>query len=126
MLELYRHIGPDIDVPAGDIGVGQREIGYMFGTYSKIKNDYTGVFTGRSLGLGGSPLRSEATGFGVVYFVDEMLKTAGDSLEGKKVLVSGSGNVAQYAMKKVEELGGNVITASDSSGFIHDPGWNKG
>lgn len=126
MLELYRHIGPDIDVPAGDIGVGQREIGYMFGTYSKIKNDYTGVFTGRSLGLGGSPMRTEATGFGAVYFVEEMLKTAGDSLEGKKVLVSGSGNVAQYAMKKVEELGGIVVTASDSSGFIYDPEGIKG
>ncbi len=126
MMELYRHIGPDVDVPAGDIGVGQREIGYMFGAYGKIKNDYTGVLTGRSLGLGGSPLRSQATGFGVVYFVEEMLKNVGDSLEGKRVAVSGSGNVAQYAMKKLEELGGLAITASDSSGYVYDPEGIKG
>ena len=120
MMELYRHIGADIDVPAGDIGVGEREIGYMFGAYNKIKNDYTGVFTGRSLGLGGSPLRPQATGYGCAYFVEEMMKTQGDSLEGKTVAVSGAGNVAQYTIEKVTELGGKVVTVSDSTGYVHD------
>lgn len=121
MMELYRHIGADIDVPAGDIGVGEREVGYMFGAYNKIKNDYTGVFTGRSLGLGGSHLRPQATGYGCVYFVEEMLKTKGDSLEGKTVSVSGAGNVAQYTIEKAVQLGAKVVTVSDSSGFVHDP-----
>lgn len=120
MLELYRHIGPDTDVPAGDIGVGKREIGYMFGMYSKIKNDFTGVFTGKGLEWGGSLIRPEATGYGATYFAEEMLKTRGNSLEGKTVVVSGSGNVSQYAIQKVNELGGKVVTASDSSGFIYD------
>lgn len=121
MMELYRHIGANIDVPARDLGVGEREIGYMFGAYSRIKNDYTGAFTGRSVGLGGSPLREEAAGFGCVYFVDEMLKTIGESLEGKTVTLSGYGNVAQYAIKKINQLGAKVVTVSDSSGFVHDP-----
>lgn len=121
MLELYRHIGPDTDVPAGDIGVGKREIGYLFGMYSKIKNDFTGVFTGKGLEWGGSLIRPEATGYGCTYFAEEMLKTRGNSLEGKTVVISGSGNVAQYAVEKVNELGGKVVTASDSSGYIYDP-----
>lgn len=121
MLELYRHIGPDTDVPAGDIGVGKREIGYLFGMYSKIKNDFTGVFTGKGLEWGGSLIRTEATGYGCTYFAEEMLKTRGNSLEGKTVVISGSGNVAQYAIEKVNELGGKVVTASDSSGYIYDP-----
>ena len=121
MMELYRHIGADIDVPAGDMGVGEREVGYMFGAYNRIKNDYTGVFTGRSQGLGGSALRPQATGYGCVYFVEEMLKTRGDSIEGKTVAVSGAGNVAQYTIEKAVELGAKVVTVSDSSGFVHDP-----
>jgi glutamate dehydrogenase (NADP+) len=121
MMELYRHIGANIDVPARDLGVGEREIGYMFGAYNRIKNDYTGAFTGRSVGLGGSPLRAEAAGFGCVYFVDEMLKTIGESLEGKTVALSGYGNVAQYAIEKINQLGGKVVTVSDSTGFVHDP-----
>ncbi|MDW7677723.1 MAG: NADP-specific glutamate dehydrogenase [Bacillota bacterium] len=120
MLELFRHIGPDTDVPAGDIGVGKREIGYLFGMYCKIKNEFTGVFTGKGREWGGSLIRPEATGYGCTYFAEEMLKTRGNSLEGKKVVVSGSGNVAQFAIQKVTELGGKVVTASDSSGFIHD------
>ena len=120
MLELFRHIGPDTDVPAGDIGVGKREIGYLFGMYCKIKNEFTGVFTGKGREWGGSLIRPEATGYGCTYFAEEMLKTRGNSLEGKKVVVSGSGNVAQFAIQKVTELGGKVLTASDSSGFIHD------
>lgn len=121
MLELFRHIGPDTDVPAGDIGVGKREIGYLFGMYSKIKNDFTGVFTGKGLEWGGSLIRPEATGYGCTYFAEEMLKTRGDSLEGKTVAISGSGNVAQFAIQKVNELGGKVVTVSDSSGYIYDP-----
>ncbi len=121
MLELYRHIGPDTDVPAGDIGVGKREIGYLFGMYSKIKNEFTGVFTGKGLEWGGSLIRPEATGYGCTYFAEEMLKTRGSSLEGKTVVISGSGNVAQFAIEKVTELGGKVVTASDSSGYIYDP-----
>ena len=121
MMELYRHIGADIDVPAGDIGVGQREVGYMFGAYNRIKNDYTGVFTGRSLLLGGSHLRPQATGYGTVYFVEKMLEAQGGSIEDKEIVVSGSGNVAQYAVEKATELGGKVVTVSDSTGFVHDP-----
>ena len=121
MTELQRHIGPDTDVPAGDIGVGGREIGFMFGQYKRLKNRFdAGVLTGKGLNWGGSLIRPEATGYGAVYFAEEMLKTRGDSFEGKKVLVSGSGNVAQFATEKVIELGGKVITLSDSSGFIVD------
>ena len=120
MLELSKHIGPDTDVPAGDIGVGSREIGYMFGQYKRIKNEFTGVLTGKGINWGGSLIRPEATGYGCVYFVEEMLKHIGNSIEGKDVLVSGSGNVAQYATEKVLHLGGKVITLSDSSGFIYD------
>ncbi|MDP6532716.1 MAG: NADP-specific glutamate dehydrogenase [Candidatus Marinimicrobia bacterium] len=121
MTELQRHIGPDTDVPAGDIGVGGREIGYMFGQYKRLRNEFTGVLTGKALNWGGSLIRPEATGYGCVYFTDEMLKANGDSFEGKSVAVSGSGNVAQYASEKVIELGGKVITLSDSGGSIHDP-----
>ena len=126
MLELFRHIGPDTDVPAGDIGVGKREIGYLFGMYKKIKNEFTGVFTGKALSWGGSLIRPEATGFGAVYFAEEMLKTRNDSIEGKTVVVSGSGNVAQYAIAKVNLLGGKVVTISDSDGFVHDPDGIRG
>ena len=121
MTELSRHIGPDTDVPAGDIGVGGREIGYMFGQYKRIRNEFTGVLTGKGLNWGGSLIRPEATGYGCVYFVDEMLKHTNNSLDGKCVVVSGSGNVAQYATAKATHLGGKVVTLSDSSGFIHDP-----
>ena len=121
MLELSKHIGPDTDVPAGDIGVGSREIGYMFGQYKRIRNEFTGVLTGKGINWGGSLIRPEATGYGCVYFVEEMLKHIGNSIEGKDVLVSGSGNVAQYATEKVLHLGGKVVTLSDSSGFIYDP-----
>ena len=121
MTELCRHIGPDTDVPAGDIGVGGREIGYMFGQYKRVRNEFTGVLTGKGLNWGGSLIRPEATGYGCVYFVDEMLKHTNNSLDGKCVVVSGSGNVAQYATEKVTHLGGKVVTLSDSSGFIHDP-----
>ncbi|MBW6513646.1 MAG: NADP-specific glutamate dehydrogenase [Candidatus Syntrophosphaera sp.] len=126
MLELFRHLGPNTDVPAGDIGVGKREIGFMYGMYKKIMNEVTGVFTGKGLDWGGSLIRPQATGYGTVYFADEMLKTRGNSFEGKKVLISGSGNVAQYAIQKVNQLGGTPITASDSDGFIHDPDGIKG
>ncbi|MDX9701561.1 MAG: NADP-specific glutamate dehydrogenase [Candidatus Auribacterota bacterium] len=121
MNELFRHIGPDTDVPAGDIGVGGREIGYMFGQYKKLKNEFTGVLTGKGLNWGGSLIRPEATGYGCVYFVQEMLKTKGDSLQGKVCTVSGSGNVAQYTTEKLLELGAKVVTLSDSDGFIYDP-----
>lgn len=121
MAELFRHIGPNTDVPAGDIGVGGREIGYMFGMYKKIRNEFTGVLTGKKLNWGGSLIRPEATGYGAVYFAQEMLKTRGDSFEGKIVAISGSGNVAQYATQKVNQLGGKVVTLSDSTGFIYDP-----
>jgi glutamate dehydrogenase (NADP+) len=121
MMELYRHIGPNTDVPAGDIGVGGREIGFMFGTYKKIRNEFTGVLTGKGINWGGSLIRPEATGYGAVYFAAEMLATRGETLEGKTCLVSGSGNVAQYTTEKVLDLGGKVITLSDSSGYIHDP-----
>jgi glutamate dehydrogenase (NADP+) len=120
MSELYRHIGPNKDVPAGDIGVGGREIGYLFGQYRKLTNRFEGVLTGKGLRWGGSLIRPEATGYGEVYFADEMLKTRGESFEGKRVVVSGSGNVAQYAAEKVLDLGGRVIAMSDSGGFIVD------
>jgi len=126
MTELSRHIGSDTDVPAGDIGVGGREIGYMFGQYKRIRNEFTGVLTGKALNWGGSLIRPEATGYGCVYFAEEMLKNNNDSLDGKKVIISGSGNVAQYAAEKVIELGGKVLSFSDSSGTIYDPeGINK-
>ncbi len=121
MSELYRHIGADTDVPAGDIGVGGREIGFLFGQYKKITNRYEGVLTGKGLDYGGSLVRTEATGYGTVYFADEMLKTKNDSFEGKKVVISGSGNVSIYATQKAQELGGKVIAVSDSGGFVHDP-----
>jgi len=120
MAELCRHIGPDTDIPAGDIGVGAREIGYLFGMYKKLRNEFTGILTGKSLGWGGSLIRPEATGYGCVYFAAEMLDTKNDNLEGKTCLVSGSGNVAQYTVEKVTELGGKVVTLSDSSGYIYD------
>ena len=120
MSELCRHIGNNTDVPAGDIGVGGREIGYMFGQYKRIRNEFTGVLTGKGLNWGGSLIRPEATGYGCVYFAEEMLKTKGDSFNGKTVAVSGSGNVAQYATEKVNDLGGKVVTLSDSSGTIYD------
>jgi len=121
MSELFRHIGPNTDIPAGDIGVGGREIGYLFGQYKKLKNEFTGVLTGKGTSFGGSLIRPEATGYGVVYFGEQMLNTQNDSFKGKTVLVSGSGNVAQYATEKVLQLGGKVVTLSDSSGFIYDP-----
>jgi glutamate dehydrogenase (NADP+) len=120
MLELNRHIGPNTDVPAGDIGVGAREIGFLFGMYKKIRNEFTGVLTGKGRSWGGSLIRPEATGYGTVYFADSMLKTKGESFKGKNVVISGSGNVAQYAAEKVLHLGGKVLTLSDSGGFIHD------
>jgi glutamate dehydrogenase (NADP+) len=121
MNELYKYLGPNTDVPAGDIGVGGREIGFMFGQYKRLKNEFTGVLTGKGLNWGGSLIRPEATGYGAVYFADEMLKTRGDSLDGKVCLVSGSGNVAQYTIEKLTQLGAKAVTLSDSSGFIHDP-----
>ncbi|MDR0470378.1 MAG: NADP-specific glutamate dehydrogenase [Nitrososphaerota archaeon] len=120
MLELSRHIGPNTDVPAGDIGVGAREIGYMFGIYKKLQNQFTGVLTGKGLNWGGSLIRPEATGYGVTYFAQEMLKMRNEDFNGKTVTISGSGNVAQYAVQKVNELGGKVVTLSDSDGTIHD------
>ncbi len=120
MSELFRHIGPNTDVPAGDIGVGGREIGYLFGQYKKLRNAFEGVLTGKGLNWGGSLIRPEATGYGCVYFAEEMLKTQGKSFSGMKVAVSGSGNVAQYACEKVNQLGGKVVTMSDSSGYIVD------
>lgn len=126
MTELFRHIGPDTDVPAGDIGVGGREIGFMFGQYRRIRNEFTGVLTGKGIGWGGSLIRPEATGYGCVYFAQEMLKTRGEDMKGKTVVVSGSGNVSQYAAEKVMQLGGKVVTMSDSNGYIYDPaGMNK-
>jgi glutamate dehydrogenase (NADP+) len=122
MTELQRHIGPDTDVPAGDIGVGGREIGFMFGQYKRLRNEFTGVLTGKSLNWGGSLIRPEATGYGCVYFVQEMLKTRGESFKGKVCTVSGSGNVAQYTVEKLIELGAKVVTLSDSDGFIYDEG----
>ena len=121
MTELCKHIGADTDVPAGDIGVGGREIGFMFGQYKRLRNEFTGVLTGKKLNWGGSLVRTEATGYGLVYIVDEHLKTMGKSFEGKTVTVSGSGNVAIYAVEKVQQLGGKVVAMSDSNGFIYDP-----
>jgi glutamate dehydrogenase/leucine dehydrogenase len=121
MTELSKHIGPDTDVPAGDIGVGGREIGFMFGQYKRLRNEFTGVLTGKGRNWGGSLIRPEATGYGNVYFAEEMLKTRGESFKGKIVTVSGSGNVAQYTVEKVNELGGKCVTLSDSEGFIYDP-----
>ena len=121
MSELFRHIGANLDVPAGDIGTGGREIGFMFGQYKKLRNEFVGVLTGKALNWGGSLIRPEATGYGNVYFAEEMLKTRGQSFKGKTVTISGSGNVAQYATKKVIQLGGKVVTLSDSSGYIYDP-----
>ncbi|MES2629258.1 MAG: NADP-specific glutamate dehydrogenase [Bacteroidota bacterium] len=120
MTELSKHIGADTDVPAGDIGVGGREIGFLFGQYKRLRNEFTGVLTGKGITYGGSLIRPEATGYGCVYFAKEMLATKGDSFEGKTVVVSGSGNVAQYAIEKATQLGGKVVTASDSDGFIYD------
>ena len=120
MAELFRHIGPNTDIPAGDIGVGAREIGFLFGMYKKLRNEFTGVLTGKSLGWGGSLVRPEATGYGSVYFAAEMLATKEDNIEGKTCLVSGSGNVAQYTVEKLLDMGGKVVTLSDSSGFIYD------
>ena len=120
MSELFRHIGPNTDVPAGDIGVGGREIGYLFGQYKKLRNEFTGVLTGKGINWGGSLIRPEATGYGSVYFAAEMLQTKGETLEGKTCLVSGSGNVAQYTIEKILDLGGKVVTASDSNGYIYD------
>ena len=120
MTELCRHVGPNTDVPAGDIGVGSREIGFLFGMYKKIRNEFTGVLTGKGLSWGGSKIRPEATGYGTVYFAENMLKTRDDAVEGKDVVISGAGNVAQYAAEKVIQLGGRVLTLSDSGGYIHD------
>ncbi len=121
MTQLFRHIGADTDVPAGDIGVGAREIGYMFGQHKRLTNEFTGILTGKGLEYGGSLVRTEATGFGAVYILEDMLKVGGQTIEGKTAVVSGSGNVASYASKKLIELGAKVVTLSDSSGFIHDP-----
>ncbi|MCF6242369.1 MAG: NADP-specific glutamate dehydrogenase, partial [Bacteroidales bacterium] len=121
MTELSRHIGPNTDVPAGDIGVGGREIGFLFGHYKRLRNEFTGVLTGKDLNWGGSLIRPEATGYGCVYFAQNMLHDKGDSIKGKVCTVSGSGNVAQYTVEKVNEFGGKVVTLSDSSGYIYDP-----
>jgi len=121
MTELWHHIGANIDVPAGDIGVGAREISYLFGQYKRLAKEFTGVLTGKALEFGGSLIRTEATGYGYAYFMEEMLKHQGDSIAGKTCVVSGSGNVATYCTQKINQLGGKVVTLSDSSGFIHDP-----
>jgi len=121
MNELFRHIGPDTDVPAGDIGVGAREIGFLFGQYKRLRNEFTGVLTGKGINWGGSLIRTEATGYGCVYFAEEMLKTRGESIEGKVCTVSGSGNVAQYTVEKLLKLGAKPVTLSDSNGYIYDP-----
>ncbi len=121
MTELYRHIGPDLDVPAGDIGVGKREIGYMFGQYKRIKNEFTGVLTGKGFEWGGSRIRPEATGYGLIYFVREIFKTLGETLENKIISISGSGNVARFAAEKSIQCGAKVVTLSDSNGYIYDP-----
>jgi glutamate dehydrogenase (NADP+) len=121
MSELYRHIGPDTDVPAGDIGVGGREIGFLFGQYKKLRNEFTGVLTGKGINWSGSRIREEATGYGLVYFVEEMLRTKGNSISGKVVAISGSGNVAQFAAEKAMLMGAKVVTFSDSNGFVYDP-----
>ena len=120
MTELAKHIGPNTDVPAGDIGVGGREIGYLFGQYKRLRNEFTGVLTGKGISYGGSLIRPEATGYGCVYFAKNMLATKDDSFSGKTVAISGSGNVAQYACEKATQLGAKVVTMSDSSGYIYD------
>ena len=122
MTELYRHVGADADIPAGDIGVGGREIGYMFGQYKRITNQFTGVLTGKGIEYGGSEMRPEATGYGAVYFIEDMLHTRDDAIDGKSALISGSGNVATFAAEKLIDRGGKVLTLSDSGGFIHDKG----
>ena len=121
MSELFRHIGPDTDVPAGDIGIGGREIGFLFGQYKRIRNEFTGVLTGKAIEWGGSLIRPEATGYGAVYFADQMLKTRSQDLNGKIAVVSGSGNVSQYAVEKLIQMGAKVVTMSDSTGFVYDP-----
>ncbi len=121
MTELSRHIGPDTDVPAGDIGVGGREIGYLFGQYKKLRNEFTGVLTGKGINWSGSRIREEATGYGLIYFIEEMLRMKSNSISGKTITISGSGNVAQFAAEKAMMLGGRVVTLSDSNGFVHDP-----
>lgn len=126
MVELHRHIGENTDVPAGDIGVGAREISYMFGQYKRLENRFVGVLTGKGLSFGGSLVRTEATGYGATYFIENMLNSQGDGIKGKTAVVSGSGNVALYCIQKIEQLGGTVVTASDSSGFIHDPDGIRG
>ena len=126
MIELHRHIGEDTDVPAGDIGVGAREISYLFGMYKRMENRFTGILTGKGLAFGGSLVRTEATGYGAVYFMQNMLATRGDGIRGKTCLVSGSGNVALYCIEKLSELGATVVTASDSAGFIYDPAGIQG
>jgi len=126
MTELFRHIGPNRDIPAGDIGVGSREIGYMFGQYKRLKNEFTGVLTGKGISWGGSLIRPEATGYGTVYFIEKMLEAQNEGIKDKKVVISGSGNVAQYAAEKIIQLGGKLLTLSDSSGYIYDEeGINK-
>jgi glutamate dehydrogenase (NADP+) len=122
MTELYRHIGPFTDVPAGDIGVGTREVSYLFGQYKRLANQFTGVITGKGLAFGGSEIRVEATGYGCVYMMEDMLKHHGHSIEGKTAVVSGAGNVAEYTVEKLNQLGATVVTVSDSKGFVHDPG----
>ena len=121
MTELYRHVGADVDVPAGDIGVGAREIGYMFGQYKRVTNQFTGVLTGKGMEYGGSEMRPEATGYGAVYFLEDMLHTKGEQIDGKNIAISGSGNVATFAAEKILHRGGKVLTLSDSAGFIYDP-----
>ena len=121
MTELFRHIGPNRDIPAGDIGVGGREIGYMFGQYKRLKNEFTGVLTGKGISWGGSMIRPEATGYGAVYFAENMLSNKSDGLQGKNIVISGSGNVAQYAAEKCIQLGAKVLPLSDSSGYVMDP-----
>ncbi|KAB2888692.1 MAG: NADP-specific glutamate dehydrogenase [Desulfobulbaceae bacterium] len=126
MLELFRHVGPDTDVPAGDIGVGAREIGYLFGMYKKLRNEFTGVLTGKSLNWGGSLIRPEATGYGAAYFLEEMLATRSETIAGKTVAISGYGNVGTYVTEKINELGGKVVTIADERGYVHDPDGIRG
>ncbi len=126
MLELYRHIGPDTDVPAGDIGVGPREIGYLYGMYKKVRNQFSGVLTGKSLNWGGSLIRPEATGYGAAYFLEEMLATRNDGIAGKTVTISGYGNVGTFVAEKINELGGKVVTIADENGYVHDPNGIQG
>ncbi len=126
MAELFRHIGPHTDIPAGDIGVGAREIGYLFGMYKKLTNEFTGVLTGKSLSWGGSLVRPEATGYGAVYFLEEMLKTRQETVEGKTIAISGYGNAGTYVIEKINELGGTVVTIADEYGYVHDPDGIKG